>query len=369
MLFKRFQQLAQWAGFLAIAGLALYGLVTLGSGQLWAAGEESRPAAEDAPAITIPSTFNYQGFLRDGNGNPMGGTHKITLKLWKDVEATNVAALHTEEFPAVAVRDGLFNVLMGSLASLDTDIFVNNAAIFVGISVDDGAELLPRQRIHPVPWAILATSATTATTAITATTLKNNAYVDAATIGTLRAGGDASETRIEIGADTIKAKSPSGGPSTLYVNSGGGEVKFGSNSNPASVDVRGNLLLGGKKPVLIKRFVNHLLYNNPSYLDTGISVNDYQCTVGGRDLDDYNVPDGVNRHTYTTVKRGTTWSVETSVIGQNQAIQLISLDVVCFHWDIVEYQYSDGGAQARQIESAPGTVDTQAAPSEQKKGE
>lgn len=363
MLVKRFQQLAQWVGFFAISALALYGLVTLGSGQLWAAGDESQPAAEDAPAITIPSTFNYQGFLRDGQGNPMGGTHKITLKLWKDVEATNVAALHTETFPAVTVRDGLFNVLMGSLASLDTDIFVNNAAIFVGISVDDGAELLPRQRIHPVPWAILATSAQTASTA---NTLKPNAYVGSATIGTLRAGGEPSETRIEIGADTIEAKSSSNGPNTLYVNYGGGEVKFGSNSNPASVDVRGNILLGGKKPVLIKRFENSVMYNNPNYIDTGISVNEYQCTVAGRDLDDYNVPDGINRHTYTTVKRGTTWSVETSVIGQNQAIQLISLDVVCFHWDIVEYQYSDGGAQARQVESAPGTVDTQAAPSEQK---
>jgi hypothetical protein len=48
----------------------------------------------------------------------------------------------------------------------------------VGVSVDDGAELIPRQRIHPVPWALLSTSAQEA---VTANTLITNATVQGLT--------------------------------------------------------------------------------------------------------------------------------------------------------------------------------------------
>lgn len=179
MLLKKFQQLAQWVGFFAIAGLALYGLVNLGSGRLWAAGAESRTAATDAPQVTIPSTFNYQGFLRDGNGNLMNGSHKIKISLWTDVQ--NGSELYFEEFTNVSVRDGLFNVVMGSTKTMSPSYF-QVAPLFVGITVDDAAqELLPRQRIHPVPWALLSTSAQSATTA--------NTLISGATVTNLRNDG------------------------------------------------------------------------------------------------------------------------------------------------------------------------------------
>ncbi len=270
MLFKKFQQLAQWVGFLAIAALALYGLVNLGSGRLWAAGAESRTAATDAPQVTIPSTFNYQGFLRDGQGNPMGGTHKITLKLWQDVLATDVPALHTEDFPAVAVRDGLFNVVIGSLTVLDTNLFVNNVPLFVGVSVDDGAELLPRQRIHPVPWAILATNAqnaVNATTAGTATTLVPDAAVPGLNVTSSQRTGNANGTHIYIDQDDIMARN---GNSTarLDLNYSGGDVQIGDfNSN---VNIRGRLTaesINGETPPMV--FTVGMNTNTTQYWTTG----------------------------------------------------------------------------------------------------
>lgn len=338
MLIKRFQQLAQWVGFLAIAGLALYGFMSLGSGRLWAAGEESRRAEADAPAITIPSTFNYQGFLRDSNGNPMGGTHKITLKLWKDVEATNVAALHTEEFPAVAVRDGLFNVLMGSLTSLDTNIFVDNAAIFVGITVDDTVEdpkpeLLPRQRIHPVPWAILATSAQSATTLVNGASVNNVELNGTTQIGTGKMFGRSGGLGVEFQGDDFMVAND--GAARFYVDSGGARIY-----KNAVVD--GNINIGGRittgvKPILFKRY-NDVSIHNTNF-DLGISAADYACTIGGWavNMDVNEIGYALfSRWTYTS---GSTWHIQfyDKVHGQTPNPP-VSFDVICFRYDITQWQ-------------------------------
>ncbi len=345
MLIKRFQQLAQWVGFLAIAGLALYGFMSLGSGRLWAAGDESRPAAEDAPAITIPSTFNYQGFLRDSNGDPMGGTHKITLKLWKDVEATNVAALHTEEFPAVAVRDGLFNVLMGSLTSLDTNIFVDNAAIFVGITVDDTVEdpkpeLLPRQRIHPVPWAILATSAQEATTAGTLSngaTVQNLTHIGPLSFNDTKHQIDTTSDQFTNG-DVLRFFGPKGfswvgadkNQYIMHLNDTTGLEVYGLN-------VAGTMNVSGVRPVLIKRYQQQTLNNTD--IDTGIKAATYSCTVGGwfvnMDIDEIGYgPWG--RSTY--VNQQGNWVIEfyNKVHGQTPNPP-ISVDLICFHNNMVNW--------------------------------
>lgn len=204
MLIKRFQQLAQWVGFLAIAGLALYGFMSLGSGRLWAAENEYPSTETDAPEVTIPATFNYQGFLRNPDGTPMGGTHTITVKLWQTITG-GTSALYDETFPNISVRDGLFNVVLGSTKSMSTSHF-QIAPLFVGVAVDSDPELLPRQRLHPVPWALLsenatnatnAANATNATNAATATTLVSGASVSNLKLNGITKFGDAGSTSMQ----------------------------------------------------------------------------------------------------------------------------------------------------------------------------
>jgi len=355
MLFKKFQQLAQWVGFLAIAGLALYGFLSLGSGRLWAAGEESRPAAEDAPTITIPSTFNYQGFLRDGQGNPMGGTHKITLKLWKDVEATNVAALHTEDFPAVAVRDGLFNVLMGSLASLDTNIFVNNAAIFVGISVDDGAELLPRQRIHPVPWAILATSAQNATTA---GTLQSGAAVQNLThIGPLTFNDSKHKidtfTHNDANGAVMRFFGPKGfswvgadkNVYLMHLNDTTGLAVFNG------LNVYGGVSVAGAKPVIIKQFTDQ---PHGTWVNTGIPISTYNCTMGSWIIR-MDIDENVTGDWFRYVRMNTTtgnWEAMLRSVVHSSTPTKVWFDVVCFHNDISQWSQQSAVSAASNSDSS-----------------
>jgi len=118
-----------------------------------------------ASAAVLPSTFNYQGLLRNPDGSLTTGLYTITARIY-DVAASG-SALYTETFPSVTVRDGLFNVVLGDnpqgqdLASVFAEM-----PRYIGIQLDDTPELIPRQRLHGVPWALYATNATTATTLV-----------------------------------------------------------------------------------------------------------------------------------------------------------------------------------------------------------
>jgi hypothetical protein len=267
--------LAQWIGFLTIAGFALYGVVTLGSGRAWAVGNAA------TSAITIPSTFNYQGFLRDPQGNAITGTRKIKISLWTAVTAGT--ELYTETFTGVSVRDGLFNVVMGSTQNMSPSYFQNVVPLFVGVSVDDGAELIPRQRIHPVPWALLSTSAQNATTAGTATTL-----VPGATVTNLRNNGPLSLNSATNFLDTASDSTVNG--IRFWANDG--YAWIGNNQNLMTLsptkgnninnglNINGGVSVNNLRPVLIKRWEN-VAYPANGILATGINTSDYYCTMGG----------------------------------------------------------------------------------------
>ena len=152
--------------FLMVAVLLAVNFFTL----LWLQGRPFAAAwasALGAPAaapqaVTIPSTFSYQGTLRDASGNLLNGPVNLTLKLYAVVTGGN--ALHTESFANVNVRNGVFSVVVGDNTPLAPTVF-DNAPLYLGISVNSDAEMLPRQRLHPVPWAMQSSTALTAVTA------------------------------------------------------------------------------------------------------------------------------------------------------------------------------------------------------------
>lgn len=127
-------------------------------GTAWASrlGQSVEPAAVTA----IPQSFSYQGTLRNASGALINGSVKLRLRLYS--VATGGNALHDETFNNVVVRDGVFNVVVGDGATPIGPTVFNNAQLFLGITVNTDSELLPRQRLHPVPWAMQASSAQTA---------------------------------------------------------------------------------------------------------------------------------------------------------------------------------------------------------------
>jgi hypothetical protein len=118
--------------------------------------------AAAAAATTIPTAFSYQGTLRDASGNLVNGTVNLSLRLYGVV--TGGTPLYTENFTNVNVRSGLFTVIVGDAQALPASVF-NTFPLYLGIKVNNDAELLPRQRLHPVPYAMQATSAQSALTA------------------------------------------------------------------------------------------------------------------------------------------------------------------------------------------------------------
>ncbi len=120
------------------------------------------PAAAPQAAVTIPTTFSYQGTLRDANGDLINGNVALKLNIYDAV--TGGSALHSEDFANVNVRAGLFNIVVGDAKPIASTVF-DNYPLYLGLSVNQDPEMLPRQRLHPVPYAMQSSSAQTAVTA------------------------------------------------------------------------------------------------------------------------------------------------------------------------------------------------------------
>lgn len=175
---------------------------------VWANGLNA-PATAPLAAANIPLTFSYQGTLRDAKGNLLNGAFNLKLNLYKEV--TGGSALHTESFSNVNVRAGIFSVVVGDATAIAPTVF-DNYPLYLGISVNQDPEMLPRQRLHPVPFAMQSTSAQTAVTA------KN-----------LVQGG--------------------GVPNLVTLGTGGlSEIAFAPNSGKISDDASGLTLHGGINP-------------------------------------------------------------------------------------------------------------------------
>jgi len=102
-----------------------------------------------------PRTISYQGYVLDATQKPISGNHRITIKLYD--AAIEGTVLHTESFSA-SLQGGVFSVLLGSNEPLESSLHFDKP-YWLGINVDDGAELVPRTALSSVPYAIHADAA------------------------------------------------------------------------------------------------------------------------------------------------------------------------------------------------------------------
>lgn len=92
-----------------------------------------------AASAKIPQTLNYQGILTDVNGNAASdGEYTMIFKLYEFPSSGDPVFA---EVQTVAVANGVFNAILGSRDSLSIEF---NRALFLGITVDGGDELMPR---------------------------------------------------------------------------------------------------------------------------------------------------------------------------------------------------------------------------------
>lgn len=115
----------------------------------------SRQEAAQSAAST--STIAYQGRLADSEGAPLTGTYSMIFRLYD--AASGGTPLWEEQWTGsngVAVSDGLFNVMLGSLNSVPPTLVTSNSALWLGITVGTDDEMSPRIQLGSVPFAVQA---------------------------------------------------------------------------------------------------------------------------------------------------------------------------------------------------------------------
>ena len=147
-----------------------------------------------------PGTMSFQGYLTDGNGNPLGATnagpksYTVVFRIW-DLASGGVTNSPDEldaEQQTVTVNNGYFSILLGQGSAYSPEPFVgtNLASLFTGpkaatryvemMVVGIGASqanitLAPRLQLVASPYAYLAANAVNAGTAGQLLNTNNNA--------------------------------------------------------------------------------------------------------------------------------------------------------------------------------------------------
>lgn len=104
----------------------------------------------------IPQTLNYQGQLRTATGQPVTATVGMTFCLY-DTQ-TGGTSLWCETHSSVNVDNGSFNVLLGSVKSLNDLPF--DTQYYLGIKVSGDTEMTPRLALSSAPSAFKAEATT-----------------------------------------------------------------------------------------------------------------------------------------------------------------------------------------------------------------
>ncbi|MBI4515297.1 MAG: hypothetical protein HY699_05705 [Deltaproteobacteria bacterium] len=116
----------------------------------------ARTVAADAPNL-----LNYQGRLTDPSGTPKNGTFTMQFAVYDAESGGNQLPTGSpwSETQSVTVTNGVFNVLLGSVTALPTDLFqggpldASGPLRFLQVTVS-GEALAPRKRIASAAYAI-----------------------------------------------------------------------------------------------------------------------------------------------------------------------------------------------------------------------
>lgn len=104
-------------------------------------------------AVTVPQMINYQGKLTDASGNPRSGTFAMSFRLYSG------ASPFWLEDQTVTVTDGLFNVLLGSVAPITS--IPDNGICSLQVTVS-GEPIVPKIPVASQPYSYAARKANTA---------------------------------------------------------------------------------------------------------------------------------------------------------------------------------------------------------------
>ncbi|MCC6191224.1 MAG: hypothetical protein IT318_19555 [Anaerolineales bacterium] len=108
--------------------------------------------------VTVPNLVGFEGYLTDGEGDPLpDDTYDLTFRVY--AVAVDGTALYTET-QTITTAGGLYSALIGAVTTLPANLF--DGERWIGVTVDQDDELTPRTRVASVPFALNAENANTA---------------------------------------------------------------------------------------------------------------------------------------------------------------------------------------------------------------
>lgn len=97
----------------------------------------------EAAESAVPQALNYRGRLVDAGGAPVAdGDQFVMFTLWDSSMAGT--ELWNSGIRIIAITDGLFSYNLGSNVPLPASLFLNNASLYLGITIGTDAEISPR---------------------------------------------------------------------------------------------------------------------------------------------------------------------------------------------------------------------------------
>lgn len=159
----------------------------------------------------VPQYINYQGVLRDTNGNLLDGTYNMSFKFFTASSGGSQVG-STINMSNVSVSDGLFSVMVGPVA----------ASVFDGsdrwIEVIVGTETLsPRLRVGSVAYAVRSANADNSNTV---NNIPANSSPTAGSLYPLDSEGKLSGVRVSTEASSATGISLFIGQGKLVIGSG-----------------------------------------------------------------------------------------------------------------------------------------------------
>lgn len=106
-------------------------------------------------AGAVPSSINYQGRITDAAGQPVSGRHTLAFRIYNSLRGGELIwGPQTQE---ATLTGGSFNVVLGPQDSEGrslSDAFTGNER-FLGITMNSGEEMRPRQQFVSAPHALV----------------------------------------------------------------------------------------------------------------------------------------------------------------------------------------------------------------------
>ena len=118
----------------------------------------------------VPRILHYQGTLSDAagaavhclNDGSCDDTYSMIFRLYAEADGGDVLFEQIES--NVEISHGLFEVTLGARTPITLDV-VAGVGLFLGVTINDGSELMPRLRVASSAFALKAQHAVSATTA------------------------------------------------------------------------------------------------------------------------------------------------------------------------------------------------------------